>query len=74
MTISPVQVERVAMSIYYVAFSRYGNRNDMGDPLPSPGWSWEKASPEQQDFCRDQARAAIATFLATLVRSEAAPA
>jgi hypothetical protein len=48
-------VERVAKAIYGAAFE-----NRHGGVQPEPGWCWERAGEVQQEFCRRQARAALA--------------
>lgn len=52
--------EQVARAIYGAAYSGYAER---GLRVPSPGWCWEKAGEEQQQFAFRQADAAIAVML-----------
>lgn len=52
------EVLAVARAIYSEAFQQYG-----GTP-PCPSWCWDKASPEQKNFCTAQARAAIKALIA----------
>jgi hypothetical protein len=50
--------ERVARAIYEAAFQP-ANEKEAKRQVPSPGWCWERTSPEMRAFAMKQAAAAI---------------
>lgn len=50
--------ERVARAIYHAAFSPK-NEAEAKRQVPSPGWLWDRITPDQKEFCLRQADAAM---------------